>query len=284
MGGVNDAMDKAQADQQNADAKPVWESQALPWTPSRIWRLFSTGFSFALFGLGGLVMALVFFPLTFLFIWDKTKREAFAQASVHLAWRIYIEIMCFVGAVSYEIHGAEKLRQARGTVVVANHPSLLDVVFLMAFMRKTQAVVKQGVWNNPFMAGVVRSANYIPNLNDPERLIKDCAAALRRGSNLCIFPEGSRTPAGQKRRYQRGFAYVALEAQAPVLVVTIKVKPPTLRKGEPWHSIPETRGHWIIEVQDCIDTAATYGKERTVKSVRRLAKDVEAMIEGEIAE
>ena len=259
-----------------------WGLRDAPWTLGRIWRLFGTGFSFALFGLAGLFMALFYFPLINLFVWNAKKREAICQWSVHAAWRLYIDIMRGLGVLTYEIHGEDILREARGAVVVANHPSLIDVVMLMSFMRRTRAVVKKGVWKNPFMAGVVRGANYIPNLGDADKLIADCADALKTGYNLCIFPEGSRTPEDEKRRYQRGFAYVAMEANAKVIVCTIKVEPPTLRKGEKWRSIPLKRPHWTIRVHDCIDTGPGYGYERSVRNVRRLAKDVEAIIEGEI--
>ena len=253
-----------------------------PAVLSRYWRLAATGLSFAIFGIGGLTMAFLYFPAVNLLVRNKAKRAALAQASVHAMWRVYIELMRILGVLTYETENIDVLRNCRGTVVVANHPSLLDVVFLMAFMRHTRAVVKEGVWRNPFMSGVVRSSNYIPNLNDPEALIENCAEALREGSNLCIFPEGTRTPIGQKTKYQRGFAYVALKAEAPILLVTIEVTPPTLRKGEPWHSIPATRPHWRIRVHNQIDTCNIIGEERTVQAVRRLAREVQSRIEEEL--
>lgn len=253
-----------------------------PWTIGRSIRLVSTGLSFAFFGIGGLFMALIYFPLMRLFVWDSDKRAKVSQASVHIGFRVFIEFMQLMGTVSYEIHGAKKLKNVRGTVVVANHPSLLDVVFMMAFMRRTRAVVKNGVATNPFMGGVIRSSNYIPNTGDPEALIEACSNALEEGANLCIFPEGSRTPIGERVKYQRGFSYVALKSGAPVLVVTIEVAPPSLRKGEPWYSIPAKRSHWIIRVHDVIDTGAVYGKDRAVIGARRLAQDVQNKIEKEL--
>lgn len=253
-----------------------------PWTLGRILRLITTGISFAFFGIGGLLLALVYFPLMRLFVWNAEKRAKISQKSVHLAFRLFIEFMRVMGTVSYEIHGADKLKSVRGTVIVANHPSLLDVVFMMAFLRRTRAVVKESVATNPFMGGVIRSSNYIPNTGDPEALIEACAEALQEGANLCIFPEGSRTPIGEKVKYQRGFSYVALKSKAPVLIVTIEVTPPSLRKGEPWYSIPEKRAHWVIRVHDTIDTSAEYGNERPVIGARMLALDVQTKIEKEL--
>lgn len=243
----------------------------------RLWRLIVTAFCFALFGLGGLFLAIVVFPLINLLIRDRTKRAAFAQDTVHAVWRLYVGIMATLGGVSYEVHGAELLRADRGTLVIANHPSLLDIVFIMSLMERTQCVVKAGVWNNPFMRGVVTAADYIPNTGDPEKLLDDCVDALKAGNNLVIFPEGSRTPASGKRKYQRGFAYIALRSQAPLRLVTVTCDPPTLLKGEPWYKIPERRPHWVIRVHELIDIEEDPGEPAL--AVRRLCAKVERRIE-----
>lgn len=244
------------------------------------WRFIVTGLSFVIFGVGGLVMALVYFPILRLFVRDKERLAHLARASVHRIWRIYIEIIQFIGTVSFECDQPEKLKSLRGTIVVANHPTLLDVVFLMAFMRETRAVVKEGVWKNPFMSGVVSAADYIPNTGDPQKLVEDCAAALREGANLVIFPEGSRTPPGQPRKYQRGFANAALLAGAPVQIVTIDAWPTILFKGEPWWRIPRRKPHWKIEVREVVDVANQYGYDRTPAAVRKLTADVANRIES----
>ncbi|MDZ4759895.1 MAG: lysophospholipid acyltransferase family protein [Alphaproteobacteria bacterium] len=249
-------------------------------TIERSVRLVTTAVSFAIFGLGGLAMALIVFPAFHLFVRDRRRRAGIAQASVHGAWRLYVRVIQAMGTVSVSCDRPDVLRGLRGTIVVANHPSLLDVVFLMSFMERTRAVVKAGVWRNPFMAGVVTAADYIPNLGDPEKLIADCAAALKEGANLVIFPEGSRTPEGQPRRYQKGFAHAALTAGAPIQIVTITVDPPMLRKGEPWHSVPMRRGHWTIRVHERIDTVGQYGYDRSASAVRKLTMDVSGRIEG----
>jgi 1-acyl-sn-glycerol-3-phosphate acyltransferase len=249
----------------------------------RVWRLIAIAISFAIFGVGGVLMAVLYFPVMGLFIGSPAKRAQLAQASVHGIWWFYVRIISALGAVSFSCDRPDVLRDLRGTIVVANHPSLLDVVFLMSFMRNTRAVVKAGVWRNPFMRGVVTAADYIPNQGDPERLVSDCADALRQGANLVIFPQGSRTPPGGARRWQKGFAHVALAAGAPVQVVSIRVDPPMLGKGEPWYTVPRTRSRWTIRVHERIDTVAQYGSDRSAAAVRRLTNDVAARLEGLIA-
>lgn len=248
-----------------------------------LWRLAATAISFVLFGIGGLVLAAVVFPLFNLFVRDATQREYLAQQTVHVVWRIYIRTLVALRVLSFECDGADLLRTERGTLVIANHPSLLDIVFIMSLMDRTQCVVKSAVWQNPFMRGVVRATNYIPNLNDPERLIEDCARALKAGNNLVIFPEGSRTVPGQKRQYQRGFAHMALRAGAPIRLVTLQCDPPTLLKGNPWYAIPPRRPHWTIKVLERIDVAEAFKYEEPTIAVRRLCAQIERRIEDELA-
>ncbi len=245
------------------------------------WRLIATGFCFALFGLGGLFLALVVFPLINLLIRDHERRTRIAQQTIHAVWRIYVRIMVLSGGMSYEVHGAELLRSDRGTLVIANHPSLIDIVLIMSLMERTQCVVKAGVWRNPFMRGAVTAANYIPNMNDPEKLLDDCVAALKAGNNLVIFPEGSRTPKDGKRKYHRGFAYIALRSQAPLRLVTVTCNPPTLAKGEPWYAIPSRRPHWVIRVHEHIPVEDQ--TDEPALAVRRLCAQVERRIEETLA-
>ena len=233
----------------------------------RLWRLFATGLSFVLFGLGGLILALLVFPIINIVVADPDRREAIARGTVHRGWRLYIGTLRAMGVLSWECHGSELLRDDEGTIIVCNHPTLLDVVFLMSLLRNTQCVVKAGVWNNPFFRGVVRAANYIPNVGDPERLIRDCAGALRQGNNIVIFPEGSRTVPGEQRRISRGFAHAALLESAPIRLVTIDCSPVTLLKGQPWYHIPQKRPHWTIRIHERIDTAdVPEGQERAVRA------------------
>jgi len=238
------------------------------------WRLFATGLSFLLFGFGGLVLALIVFPSINMVIRDSARREAVAQSIVHWVWRLYIRVLVVMGVLSFECHGAELLWRDRGAMIVANHPTLLDVVFIMSLLKNTQCVVKAGVWSNPFFKGVVSAANYIPNMGDPERLIGDCAQALRDGNNVVIFPEGSRTVPGQSRRISRGFAHAAAVAGAPVRLVTISCDPLTLLKGAPWYRIPHRRPHWTIRVHECIAADDGFQVQERAAQARRLCDKV----------
>ena len=240
----------------------------------RFWRQCGTGLSFAMFGVGGLILALFVFPFINLAVRDRARRARIAQRIVHSSWKIYMRIVVAMRVLDFDTDDAATLRGATGTLVIANHPSLLDIVLIMSLMERTQCVVKAGAWKNPFMRGVIRATNYIPNLGDPEQVIDECVAALKSGNNLVIFPEGSRTVPGQKVRLQRGFANIALRAGAPIRLVTVSCTPPMLRKGEKWYDCPATRPRYRVRVCDLLETDRFASAEIRSRAARSLTAHV----------
>jgi 1-acyl-sn-glycerol-3-phosphate acyltransferase len=132
-------------------------------------------------------------------------------------------------------------------LVLANHPTLIDVVALISLMPNASCVVKQALWRSPFLGGVVRAADYISN-SRPEALLEDCARDLQSGNPLIIFPEGTRSRPGQPLRFLRGASYIALGSGRPLLPVLISCEPSTLTKLQKWYQIPERRFHLKVKI------------------------------------
>lgn len=211
------------------------------------WRLVGTGLGFALFGLGGLVLSTLVFPLSIVLVRDPEKRQEFARSLIGGAFRAFIRMMKSLGVMSYEIHGTEHMSDTRRTVIIANHPSLIDVVFLVSFFPRSECVIKRAVTRNPFMRGTVSAANYISNEN-PEQLLATCSERVMAGFSLILFPEGTRSTPGERLRFKPGATAIAVRASARVLPILIECRPPTLRKNEPWYHIPTVRPHWIFRI------------------------------------
>lgn len=235
-----------------------------------IWRLFSTGVAFASFGIGGLLLSLTAFPLINLLVRDRARRAAYAQWLIHKSFRLHVLYMTNFGVIGTEFIGAEKLAGDRGTLIVSNHPSLLDVVLLMSAMKRAQCIVKAAIWDNPFMRGTVTAAGYIRNDGDAEKLIEECAAELQAGNNLIVFPEGSRTVPGIPLKLQRGVANIAIRARAPIRVITIRCIPASLMKGQKWYQIPAVKSQFTITVHGLIEIDNFIGDSSPSIAARRL--------------
>jgi 1-acyl-sn-glycerol-3-phosphate acyltransferase len=219
----------------------------LGWS-GRLWRLFGTAVCFTVFGLGGLVLGILVFPFFLVLIRNQSRRQFLARKLIGGCLSAFIWIMKSLGVISYEIHGADLVKDVRRTLIIANHPSLIDVVFLASFFPQSECVVKRAVTQNPFTGGVAAAANYISN-SDPELLLTECIERLRAGSSLILFPEGTRRDQDGPKQFKLGAAAIAVRADARILPIIIECRPPTLRKREPWYHIPRTRPHWRFEIR-----------------------------------
>src|SRR5688572_17047810 len=109
------------------------------------WRLVATGLSFAIFGVGGLVMGAIILPLQRLLPGGIEARRSRARRAVQAGMRAFVGVMRTLGVLTYEARGIERLGQP-AQLIVANHPSLIDVVFLIAFAPRATCVVKEALW------------------------------------------------------------------------------------------------------------------------------------------
>jgi 1-acyl-sn-glycerol-3-phosphate acyltransferase len=215
------------------------------------WRLFGTAVSFATFGIGGLVIGTILFPLIHLFSENRPTAVRRCQIVVGRCFALFIWLMKGLGVLTYRWENPERLNRD-GLLVVANHPSLIDVVFIISRMPHTLCVVKSTHWSSPCLMGVMRATGYIPN-SDPIRLVADCAAALSRGHSLVIFPEGTRTAIGGEMQMKRGAASIIAASRKAFTPVNIDVRPRTLAKHESWHHIPASRPHWTLRVGEDVN-------------------------------
>lgn len=242
------------------------------------WRLAGTGFSFATFGAGGLLLGLILFPAIHLVSPRRPIAERHCQYCVHLSFRAFIWLMQSLGVLSYEIDGRNKLVRSGANLIVANHPSLIDVVFIVSMLPQALCVVKKAAWSNPFMAGIMWATGYIPN-DDPDTLITNCVRSLEEGKRLVVFPEGTRTVPGVPMKLKRGAASIIVRSEQPFLPIKISCQPTTLTKAEKWYQIPATRVHFRIEINDSVDVSGGLIEgERLSKANRRVSRVLQEVL------
>ena len=234
-----------------------------------LWRLIGTGIAFPYVFFGGGILALLFRFIPF------HSRER-TQKYIRLFFRFYLRLLQFFGIISLEVIGAENLYRG-GRMLIANHPSLLDVVILMAQIPNAQCIVKQQLWDHRLLGRLMRSAGYISNGLEGEQFVEQCKNSITKGQCLILFPEGTRTIPGQMPKFQRGFANLALYTQAPIQRVIISCNPPTLVKGERWWHIPPAKPHFKLIVEKPLDASYynEYNKQNRGIAARHLVKDME---------
>ncbi|MDH3443450.1 MAG: 1-acyl-sn-glycerol-3-phosphate acyltransferase [Deltaproteobacteria bacterium] len=232
----------------------------------RYWRIFGCGLGFLAVGIGGAIV----FPVLNVVIRQPQRRKVLARNLIRLTFRGIARSMSALGVFQYETTGLQRLER-RGLLILANHPTLIDIVFLMAFVPQADCIVKAGLWRNPFTRATVRAAGYIRNDNDSVRVIEDCIASLRDGGNLIIFPEGTRTTSGASINLKRGAAHIAVRAECIVTPILIRCVPPMLVKGKKWWRLPDRSSRFSIDVKEDLDIRPLIeGADSDVLAARRL--------------
>ena len=99
-------------------------------------------------------------------------------------------------------------------------------------------ITKASLWDNPLLGAGARLGSYIRN-DSPHRLVRRAAEAIRGGSQLLIFPEGTRTTLQPVGPFKSGFALMARQAGAPVQTIFLEASSPYLGKGWPLLRRPE---------------------------------------------
>jgi len=217
------------------------------------WRFVCTALSFAFFGIGGVLLRVLILPVVLHWPAPPAVRRRRARRTVGRAFWLHSQFMYRTGVLDYRFEGLERLGRP-GQMIVANHPSLIDVVFLIGHLPDANCIVKHSLWKNPCMRGPVRVAEYISNDGSAEMLDR-AADVLRGGQTLIVFPEGTRTTPGRPPVFHRGAAAIAVRGAHTITPVFITVRPTTLTKAEPWYRIPYRRVQMDFRVGDDIAVA-----------------------------
>lgn len=244
------------------------------------WRLFATGFSFFMFGLGGILIPIIVVPILYILPGSSSDRERRGQKFIHYAFRSFIGMMKYMGVLTYNVTDVEKLKKAK--LILSNHPTLLDVVFLISFVPNANCVVKSQLMKNPVMLGALSAAGYIVNDEAAEDVISAAEVAFNKQHALIVFPEGTRTTPSQPIRLKRGAANIAIRTGADITPVTIECTPIALTKGAKWYQIPQARMHFQISVKDKIHIETYLTNDNPAKAARLLTKDLSNYFKQEL--
>lgn len=249
-----------------------------------LYRRLGTGLGFAIFLGGGLLLALIAFPAIDLVTPPGAKRSARYQALMRGSFRAFLGMLNGLRIIAVRIDDPALLRGTSGVIVVANHPTLIDIVMLSAYIPRAQCIVKRALWDSRFLGHIVRGANYIPNDLPPEELVDACRAALADGRSLIVFPEGTRSQPGRPVHFQRGFAHLATLLGVDIQLSRITCTPPTLGKGEKWWEVPRARCPLFrVSPAGWIRAASWQGADYRSVAARDIVRRVERLYNEQLA-
>lgn len=192
-----------------------------------------------------------------LVFWLPTRqRRLFVMPWIHFVMWLIEHLL----GIRTRIEGAENI-PAVPCVILSKHQSAWETFALQTIFTLTSFVYKKELHWLPFFGwglklmpfvGIDRAAGK-QALNQVAERGKQ---RLAEGYSVIVFPEGTRVPPGQKRRYKVGGAYLAAAAGAPVV-------PVALNSGECWRrqAFLKTPGTVTVSIGPSIDPAGKSADE-----------------------
>lgn len=171
-------------------------------------------------------------------------------------FRLYVGWLSFIRFARFDLHELDTLRNAGPLIIAPNHPGLLDAVMLISRLDNVVCMLKASLLDNILWGAGARFAGYVRNdwfIGSITRAI----AELRQGSQLLLFPEGTRTNAPpQLNAFRNGLAYIAHRAGVPVQTVFIEQDNRFLGKGWPFFRRLDPPLHFRIRLGQRFDPPA----------------------------
>lgn len=244
----------------------------------RNWRRMATGACFVLFALCSLAAGLLVAPMVRVISADRACSEYRIRRVVSGICRGFVVTLRALGLIDFRFRHVERLAPP-GQLILANHPTLIDALFLLGYAPNASCVVKGRLASHPVTRSIIRAAGFIAN-NEPRAVIAAACKALENGQSLILFPEGTRSTPGQPIRLRRGGATIAVLSGAAVMPVCIRCEPHTLTKGAPWYRTPPRRPLLTLEAGASM-TVATRG-ETTLQAINTTNCRLEAYFNDSI--
>lgn len=198
---------------------------------------------FTSFYLSGAVFGLVFLPLVTLTTGDSLKRIRRSQWLVTAGFRLTLDFLRWFRIFSFNSRDVDPKLPAHPVIVIANHPTTIDVVAVLSVYRNASVVVKQKIWDDPLLRHVFRWCGHIAGgdggMESNIRLLEEVKQRLAQGFPVVIFPEGTRSPPNGLGVMFKGAFAVASTTKTDILPVVITANPPALHKAAPWHALPD---------------------------------------------
>lgn len=175
--------------------------------------------------LAWLPFAMILYPLLPQRLGQRCGRHAIAGG-----FRFYLGILWLFCGCRFDSSDFEQLAAEGPLIIAANHPSLLDAVIILSRLPNAVCVMKASLMDNILFGAAARLAGYVRN-QVPLEMVLDSRDRLQQGSQLLIFPEGTRTVNFPIDACTPSAGLIASRTGVPVQTLLIEFSTPYLGKA-----------------------------------------------------
>jgi len=196
-------------------------------------------------------------------------RSGRGVAAVGRGW---IHAVLAVCGVHVEARGLENVRPDQPAVYMSNHQSNFDVAAIVETLPVDwRFVAKRELVLIPIFGWALALGGHViidrSKREEAVRSLRRAAERIRAGTNVIIFPEGTRSETGELREFKSGGFHLAMQAGVPIIPVSVSGS----REITPKRSLKIRGGRIRVVYGKPIPTAdvATEDRERLKAEVRR---------------
>lgn len=226
--------------------------------------------------LGSTLLFICVLALTFIFaplilicaLFPFSVRYRIAKYWVGLVLKL-ADVFC---GIRYEVEGLEHIEPNRSTVVLSNHQSAWETIAFRYIFPVQTSLFKESLLWIPMWGWAMAVLKPISiNRNNKHaalrKLINKGTEALKEGLWVVVFPEGTRMPVGELKRFSAGGAMLAQKSGAPVIpvalnagkcwprysflkypgVIKVKIGPTIESEGRKADEINKQAEQWVIQ-------------------------------------
>jgi 1-acyl-sn-glycerol-3-phosphate acyltransferase len=153
--------------------------------------------------------------------------------------RVWVNWILATFRVGVDVAGLENVPTHAPVILMSNHQSLADIAAIVSTLPRSMRwrfVAKKELTRVPiFGQALVASGHIIIDRGNREKAVASlhrAAERIRAGTSVIVFPEGTRSPGGELRPFKSGPFHLAIEAQVPIIPITVSGSQRITPKGQ----------------------------------------------------
>ena len=146
------------------------------------------------------------------------------------------DLVTSIAGVHLAVKGEEHLWTHRPAVFMINHQSNVDMFIASKLIRKDiSGIAKKELQNYPIIGQLMQAGGVIfidrKNRQKAIEAMKPAVDALKNGTSIVIFPEGTRSKSYQLGPFKKGAFHLAMQAGVPIIPMVLKNAHDVLPRG-----------------------------------------------------
>lgn len=181
-----------------------------------------------------------------------------------------VQLALRLAGIRVETTGREHVPRGRACIFMSNHVSNLDPPALFPRIPgRTSAFIKRSLTGIPVFGYCLKLGDFVPvdrdgRVESAVEGVNAARAVLEKRIHITTFVEGTRSRDGRLLPFKKGPFYLAMEAGAPVVPVSIHGTETMMRKG----SARVQPGTAYIKFHEALDPARFGSREDLMAAVR----------------